>query len=488
MLLVLTPAPKVRRHETSSPVEHWTQTFLVTSAPRTRLGLLPLMWLLVVCTVVFPVGVWSRSEVATNASKVTAHPDNQPVVQTDEDVKEKFVDRQTEAQLAGSASRASSETVSTEKVSTEPAVNKTEDTAQTAAVETQTQAPVSTTEHTDAAVPPATVNAGAVATEATSTEANSSKATSTEATSSSAALPNIPNPDLGLNAGVPAPASKQRVVRSFKVRAVVSGKTRTGTVKLPAGATVAQALLEMGISVGSLDRVAPLAKEKAFNGMTVRVTRIRADVRTRTVKIEPQSVFQLTPNLASGREELVQKPQSGVVEITERVWSKDGRVTMHEMVGRKVKQQAKDRVVAIGVRSYYMPGRVPYHNRYARAYDLSSRSGSPRDRMGVAPVAGKTMRAVRCITLTATGYSPDPRENGGYSTTATGLPIGYGAAAVDPRVVPLGTKMYIEGYGYAFACDTGGAIKGSRIDLAYDSYYLANTKGRKKVKVWILGE
>jgi 3D (Asp-Asp-Asp) domain-containing protein len=99
-----------------------------------------------------------------------------------------------------------------------------------------------------------------------------------------------------------------------------------------------------------------------------------------------------------------------------------------------------------------------------------------------------SFRATRSISLVATGYSPDPRENGGYTTTATGLPIGYGAAAVDPRVIPLGTKMYVEGYGYAFACDVGGAIKGRRIDLAYDSYYLANTKGRKKVRVWILAD
>jgi 3D (Asp-Asp-Asp) domain-containing protein len=105
----------------------------------------------------------------------------------------------------------------------------------------------------------------------------------------------------------------------------------------------------------------------------------------------------------------------------------------------------------------------------------------------VAPANPGTFRALKHIDLIATGYSPDPRENGGYTVTATGLPIGYGAAAVDPRVIPLGTKLYVEGYGYAFACDVGGAIKGKRIDLAYDTYRIANTKGRRKVRVWILG-
>ncbi|RYG63785.1 hypothetical protein EON80_20510, partial [bacterium] len=52
---------------------------------------------------------------------------------------------------------------------------------------------------------------------------------------------------------------------------------------------------------------------------------------------------------------------------------------------------------------------------------------------------------------------------------------------------PLGSKLYIEGYGYGFACDTGGAIKGAHIDLAFDSAGAARRHGRKRVKVWILG-
>ena len=74
---------------------------------------------------------------------------------------------------------------------------------------------------------------------------------------------------------------------------------------------------------------------------------------------------------------------------------------------------------------------MPYHNRYALAYRLSARGGSPRDRMlalrgqPAQPVReAHSLRAVRCIELVATGYSGDPRENGGSTRTATGLPIG----------------------------------------------------------------
>ena len=52
--------------------------------------------------------------------------------------------------------------------------------------------------------------------------------------------------------------------------------------------------------------------------------------------------------------------------------------------------------------------------------------------------------------------------------TASGLPTGYGVVAVDPKVIPLGTKLYIPGYGLAVAGDTGGAIKGNKIDLGFD--------------------
>lgn len=92
----------------------------------------------------------------------------------------------------------------------------------------------------------------------------------------------------------------------------------------------------------------------------------------------------------------------------------------------------------------------------------------------------------RVITMTATAYTPDPRENGGSTLTALGTKVRPGAVAVDPRVIKLGTRLYVEGYGFCTAEDTGGAIKGNKIDLCFATSAQANQFGRRSVKVYIL--
>ncbi len=84
--------------------------------------------------------------------------------------------------------------------------------------------------------------------------------------------------------------------------------------------------------------------------------------------------------------------------------------------------------------------------------------------------AGK-LKYSRQFNVWATSY--DSSCQGCNETTAIGLKAGYGVIAVDPKIIPLRSKVYIPGYGVAVAGDTGGAIKGNRIDLGFDS--LANS-------------
>ena len=88
------------------------------------------------------------------------------------------------------------------------------------------------------------------------------------------------------------------------------------------------------------------------------------------------------------------------------------------------------------------------------------------------------------LIMEATAYSADDPGNSGY--TAMGNYLHRGLVSVDPDVIPLGTQLYIEGYGYAIADDTGGAIVGNRIDLGMDSRTEALEFGRQDVVVHIL--
>jgi len=93
----------------------------------------------------------------------------------------------------------------------------------------------------------------------------------------------------------------------------------------------------------------------------------------------------------------------------------------------------------------------------------------------------------RTLTMLATAYDPGPGSNGQWAGISyLGTPLHYGIVAVDPNVIPLGSRLYIEGYGEGYAADTGGAIKGNRIDLCFNTYEEAMDFGMKNVKVTIL--
>ena len=158
--------------------------------------------------------------------------------------------------------------------------------------------------------------------------------------------------------------------------------------------------------------------------------------------------------LRSGSSKTVSAGINGEKQVTYRVTLKDGVEAGREPISSKLLKNPIPEVVTMGSRTA-----------------LSSRGY----------LSGRKM-----IVMFATGYSPNPSENGGSSRTSTGLKIGHGIVAVDPKFIPLGTRLYIEGYGHAVAGDTGGAIKGNRIDLGHDTSSASNHFGRKKVKVFIL--
>lgn len=106
-----------------------------------------------------------------------------------------------------------------------------------------------------------------------------------------------------------------------------------------------------------------------------------------------------------------------------------------------------------------------------------------------APSRGSSTTGNRIITMVSTGYDGCYECNKPFygKPSYTGLPLARGIAAVDPDVIPMGTRLYVEGYGSAIAADQGNAIQGNRIDLFFDSHGEALNWGKKTVKVTILG-
>lgn len=111
-------------------------------------------------------------------------------------------------------------------------------------------------------------------------------------------------------------------------------------------------------------------------------------------------------------------------------------------------------------------------------------AAAAEEQTSTAPSGGQT------ITMESTAYSSDPADSlGGGHITATGQNLLENpmAVAVDPNVIPLGTRLYIEGYGEAYAVDTGGAIRGNIIDVHFSTAAQCYAWGRRQVQVTILG-
>lgn len=105
-------------------------------------------------------------------------------------------------------------------------------------------------------------------------------------------------------------------------------------------------------------------------------------------------------------------------------------------------------------------------------YNLPSRFGTPR--------VPTTIEAI------VTAYTKNDPGMDGKGITFTGTKVRPGVAAVDPKVIPLGTVLFVPGYGYARAEDTGGAIRGNHIDLYFESRNEALKWGKKRMHVEIV--
>lgn len=241
--------------------------------------------------------------------------------------------------------------------------------------------------------------------------------------------------------------SKIEVIRAFSIKVNNQGKE---LVVKSGRATVKDVLKQAGIDYGG-KAVFPSLSERPQAGQTIYILAEGEKLVSaeETIKFKTQEIPDMNMNF--GVRQVKSLGESGKKIATYKLDAAGNKV----LLGEQITLAPREEIVNVG------------------------RIGSITTDKGVFKY-----RAVH--SMEATAYTPDLN---GYGTgyTATGVKAAEGQIAVDPRVIPLGSKVYVEGYGHAIATDTGGAIKGNRIDVVIEGMDRAYRFGRRHgVKVYVL--
>jgi 3D (Asp-Asp-Asp) domain-containing protein len=204
--------------------------------------------------------------------------------------------------------------------------------------------------------------------------------------------------------------------------------------------TVGDLLAERRVELSRGDSVTPALSTPLRNDLAVFVTVMREVTEFEDTPIPFSTVYHDDPSLPQGEQRLVQEGEDGFVRREYSVVYENGEEVSRELVSEMMVPPTH-RIVAQGTAVVTAPLAAP------------------------AAVPDGEPQCASTLTVWATWYTA--ASAGGSGRTATGTTVRKGTVAVDPSVIPLGTRMYIPGYGYGVAEDTGGAVTGNIIDLGY---------------------
>lgn len=251
--------------------------------------------------------------------------------------------------------------------------------------------------------------------------------------------------------------SRVEVVRAFPVSLTVDGQSFTDYVT---GGTVSDLLEKHGVELGKYDVLTEASTSTLKRDMEVAVKRVTVETVTAETVI-PFEVERIpSQNIENGKTVTTREGETGLSVAVLRNTYVDGELASSTTVSETVTKQPVAKQVTYGV------------------------GGSVATNRGA-------LRYSRVIDVTATAYTyGDGGSYGDYTATGKAVKVGY--IAVDPKVIPLHSRVYItypDGsfmYGFAVAEDTGGAIKGNRIDLFFETKAECRQFGVRKAKVYIL--
>lgn len=250
-----------------------------------------------------------------------------------------------------------------------------------------------------------------------------------------------PHDDLYPSASsVLSPGAHVYLNRADSVQLTVGGQA---TIAYTHADTVQGLLDGAGVKLEDQDQVTPTLNTPVLDGMQVNVTTVRDTVDATDDPIDYNTVYQYDPTAPDGQQTVVQTGAAGNVHKEYKVHLVNGVEASRELASQ-TEQPPTDEIVSIG--TYVAPTPAP-EPAWVPAASLAG------------------LNCARTLMMYATWYTA--ASAGGNGITATGTQVRKGIVAVDPRVIPLGTRLYIPGYGYAVAADTGGGIIGNMIDLGY---------------------
>lgn len=228
-----------------------------------------------------------------------------------------------------------------------------------------------------------------------------------------------------------------------------------------------QKLLEAeGIKLGEDDKISSELSASLTQGMNIGITRVHTEVVEEKQVLSFATVYKPDDSLVIGVNKVVQEGEKGEKVITHKLIYEDGKVISNSVVSEVVTKSPIEMIVNKGILG---------------VLNIS--------RGGTSVYYTKTLK-FKASAYAAASCGKDP-SSPGYGRTATGVyakrdPNGYSTVAVDPRIIPYGTKLYIQGYGLAIAQDTGGAINGNKLDLYFDTLSQCFSWGVKNVNVYFL--
>ncbi len=283
--------------------------------------------------------------------------------------------------------------------------------------------------------------------------------------------------------------------------------------------TVKDVLLEKGVQVAPKDRVQPSLESKVSEKETIKLkTAIPVEIESNGIKVQVQTAEDTIEDMLDAEETTLKEQgiqfDKDVDEISPSLDSKiEGDVSVQlvkvetkDLVEKEVINfdtiVEKDADLDSSVQKVKSEGNngekeITYQIIYKDGVEVSRNVKStktilePQNQIVVkgtgkvyASRGGDSITYKKKLNCTATAYS-------NHSNTATGkTPVrnegGLSTIAVDPSVIPLGSKVYVEGYGYAIAADTGGAIKGNKIDIYLNTSSECYNWGRRSVNVLLV--